>query len=267
MTTQTAAGKRQREQNAPPASIAVRALPALGMTALLVIGGMWSGTIRHDPSPAFLARWGYDLDALRAGRIDTLFTMTLFPTAHSDWLPMLLQSIILVALMGWFAGPWWAVAGFWVPNIFGTAVVSLCIIWPLDAAGYGFAHGWAIEPDSGASVGIYGALGFLLALLPRRLRRLPVMAMAAWLILGIVRERHVWNTEHLGGYLLGVSLAMMRSRWRRVRTGGRRGANERRTFSRVTARPTTAPCYRPMQLRAGDHRGRKRRSTPTVRGR
>jgi hypothetical protein len=151
---------------------------------------------------------------LWSGRLFTLFTMTIFPTAHSDWLPMLLQVVALVALIGWFAGPWWAVAGFWIPNIFGTALVSLFVIWPLDAAGYRFAHGWATEPDSGASVGIYGALGFGLALLPRRLRWLAVAAMAAWLILSIHRERHVWNTEHLGGYLLGVALGMASTRGR-----------------------------------------------------
>lgn len=195
---------------APFMTAAVRLLPALGMAVALVAGGVWSGTIRHDPSLAFLARWGYDLDALRAGRIQTLVTMALFPTAHDDWLPMLLQTILLLALIGGFAGAWWAIAGFWAPNIVGTALVSLSVVWPLDAAGIGFAHGWATEPDSGSSVGIYGALGFLLALLPRRLRWFAVAAMAAWLVLDIARERHVWNVEHLGGYLLGVSLGMMR---------------------------------------------------------
>lgn len=189
-----------------PEQLGTRLLPALGMAVLLIGGGIGSGTIRHDPSPAFLARWGYDLDALRAGRLHTLFTMTLFPTAHSDWLPMLLQTVVLVALIGWFAGAWWAVIAFWGPTIVGTALVSLCIIWPLDAAGVGFAHRWATEPDSGASVGIYGARGFLLALLPRRVRWLAVAAMTAWLVLDIAREHHVWNSEHLGGYLLGVLL-------------------------------------------------------------
>jgi hypothetical protein len=176
------------------------------MAAALIAGGVWSGTIRHDPSPAFLARWGYDLAMLRAGRLDTLVTMTLFPTAHADWLPMLVQTVLLVALVGWCAGSRWAVAAFWLPNIVGTALISLCVVWPLDARGYRFAHRWATEPDSGASVGIYGALGFLLALLPRPLRWVAVAGMAAWLVLDIVRERHVWNIEHLGGYALGVSL-------------------------------------------------------------
>jgi hypothetical protein len=176
------------------------------MAAALIAGGVWSGTIRRDPTPDFLARWGYDLDALRAGRVHTLVTMTLFPTARSDWLPMLVQVTALVALLGWVAGPWWALAGFWVPNIVGTALVSLGIIWPLDARGVGFAHAWATEPDSGASVGIYGALGCLLALLPRRIRWFAVAAMGAWLALSIPRERHVWNVEHLSGYLVGVAL-------------------------------------------------------------
>lgn len=185
-----------------------RLLPAFGMAIALIAGGVWSGAIRHDPSPAFLARWGYDLDALRIGRLDTLVTMALFPTASGDWLPMMLQTVTLVALIGWYAGAWWAVTAFWIPNVIGTALVSLCVIWPLDVAGYQFAHGWATEPDSGASVGIYGAFGFLLALMPRRVRRVMVAGMAGWLILGIVRERHVWNVEHLGGYVLGVTLAI-----------------------------------------------------------
>jgi len=191
-----------------PGPIMPRLVPAAGLAALFLAGGVWSGTIRHDPSPAFLARWGYDLDMLRSGRWYTLLTMTFFPTAHSDWLPMLLQTVLLVALAGWCAGPWWAVAAFWAPNIVGTALVSLCVVWPLDIAGLAFAHGWATEPDSGASVGIYGALGFLLAHLPRRLRWIAVGGMTAWLILDIARERHVWNIEHLGGYLLGVMLAV-----------------------------------------------------------
>jgi hypothetical protein len=176
------------------------------MAAVLVAGGIWSGTIRHDPSPAFLARWGYDLDILRAGRVHTLITLVLFPTARSDWLPMLLQVTLLVALLGWIAGPWWALAGFWLPNVLGIALVSLCIIWPLEAHGTGFAHTWATEPDSGASVGIYGTLGCLLALLARRLRWFVIIPVGAWLSLSIVRERHVWNVEHLAGYLLGVLL-------------------------------------------------------------
>lgn len=189
-----------------PGRILPRLIPAVGMAMALVAGGLWSGTIRHDPSPAFLARWGYDLDMLRAGRLHTLATMALFPTAHGDWLPMLAQTASLVALAGWCAGPWRAVAAFWLPNIAGTALVSLCVVWPLDARGYRFAHGWATEPDSGASVGIYGALGFLLARLPRPLRWVAVGGMAAWLVLDSVRERHVWNIEHLGGYALGVPL-------------------------------------------------------------
>ncbi|MGI8856956.1 MAG: hypothetical protein ACR2JW_14510 [Thermomicrobiales bacterium] len=187
---------------------AARLLPALGMALVLLLGGVWSGTIRHDPSPAFLARWGYDLDALRGGRIHTLVTMTLFPTAHDDWLPMLLQTVALVALAGWFAGAWRAVAAFWAPNIAGTALVSLCVVWPLDAAGYRFSHNWATEPDSGASVGIYGALGFVLALLPRRLCWVVIAGVAAWLVLAIIRERHVWNIEHLGGAMLGLILGI-----------------------------------------------------------
>lgn len=213
--------QRMRAKRAMPSvTSAVRLLPALGMAAALVAGGIWSGAIWHDPSPAFLARWGYDVGALRAGRLSTLVTMTLFPTAHSDWLPALLQTVVLVACIGWFAGPWWAIAGFWLPNLVGTALVSLGIIWPLDAAGYRFARGWATEPDSGASVGIYGALGFLLALLPRPLRWLAVAAMAAWLLLDIVCERHVWNVEHLGGYLLGVSLGTISMRGRRTPDDG-----------------------------------------------
>lgn len=223
-------GKRRAERIALSASIVARALPALGIALLLIIGGVWSGTIRHDPSPAFLARWGYDLDALRTGHVHTLFTMTIFPTAHSDWLPMLVQVVALVALIGWFAGVWWAVAGFWVPNVVGTALVSLCVVWPLDAAGYGFAHDWATEPDSGASVGIYGALGFLLALLPRRLRWLAVAGIAAWLVLAIARERHVWNTEHLGGYLLGVTLGMGSIRGRHPTSEARANRRHKRGF-------------------------------------
>ncbi len=115
------------------------------------------------------------------------------------------------ALAGWCAGAWQAVAAFCLPNLVGTALLSLGIIWPLDAAGFAFAHRWATEPDSGASVGIYGTLGFLLALLPRPLRWVALAGMAAWLVLAIVHERHVWNIEHLGGYALGVSL----TRWRR----------------------------------------------------
>ncbi len=202
----------QTRRAAPPTTPVVRwilrCLPALAMAAVLVIGGVWSGTVRHDPLPAFLARWGYDLSALRAGRLFTLVTMALFPTSHSDWLPMLLQTTALVALAGWFAGRWWAVAAFWGPNVVGTVLVSLCVVWPLDRAGFRFAHGWATEPDSGASVGIYGTLGFLLALLPRRVRWFALAAMAAWLILDIVRERHVWNLEHLAGYLLGALLGV-----------------------------------------------------------
>jgi hypothetical protein len=200
----TTAQPTTREWMATAARCAIRLIPAVVMAALLVLGGIWSGAIRHDPSPAFLARWGYDLDALRAGRIHTLLTMAIFPTARSDWLPMLAQTTALIALVGWFAGVWWAIVAFWLPNIVGTALVSLCVIWPLDALGIRFAHEWAAEPDSGASVGIYGALGFLLALLPRRFRWFVVTAMAAWLIADIARERHVWNIEHLGGYLLGV---------------------------------------------------------------
>lgn len=172
---------------------------------------LWSGTTRHDPVPTFLAHWGYDLDMLRAGRWYTLVTMTLFPTAHSDWLPMLTQTVLLVALAGWCAGPWWGVAAFWLPNLVGTALVSLGVIWPMDVAGVAFAHRWAMEPDSGASVGIYGALGFLLALLPRPLRWVAIGGVAAWILVAVVRERHVWNIEHCGGYVLGVSLV----RWRR----------------------------------------------------
>lgn len=205
---------------------AVWALPALGMAVALVAGGFWSGTIHRDPSPAFLARWGYDLDALRAGRVRTLVTMTLFPTVHSDWLPMLLQTVLLVALVGRVAGAWWAVAGFWAPNLVGTALVSLCLIWPLEAAGRPFARRWATEPDSGASVGIYGALGFLLARLPRPWRRWALIAMAAWLVRDVARERHVWNVEHLGGYAIGLSLGLVSLRGRATRAvdeAGRRG--------------------------------------------
>jgi hypothetical protein len=189
------------------------------MAAVLTAGGVWSGTIRHDPAPAFLARWGYDLDALRAGRFHTLVTMTFFPTAHSDWFSMLLQVTALVALLGWIVGPWWALAGFWLPNIVGTALVSLGIIWPLDARGVGFAHTWATEPDSGASVGIYGALGCLLALLPRRFRWPAVAAVGAWLAISIARERHVWNVEHLLGYLVGVLLGLFIAASRRQAAG------------------------------------------------
>lgn len=179
------------------------------MAIALTVGGIWSGTIRHDPSSAFLANWGYDLNALCAGRLHTLVTMTLFPTAHSDWLSMLVQVTALVAILGWIAGPWWALAGFWLPNIVGTALVSLCIIWPLDARSVGFAHAWATEPDSGASVGIYGALGCLLALLPHRIRWFAVAVVGAWLTLSIAREHHVWNVEHLSGYLVGVLLGRL----------------------------------------------------------
>lgn len=191
-----------------PRSLMLRCVPALGMAALLVGGGVWSGTIRRDPSPAFLARWGYDLDTVRAGRVHTLFTMTLFPTAHGDWLPMLLQVTALTAVVGILAGPWRALAAFWMPNIVGTALVSLCVIWPLDALGVRFAHGWATEPDSGASVGIYGALGCALAFLPRRVRWFALTALALWLVLAIARERQVWNAEHLAGFIVGVNIGL-----------------------------------------------------------
>ncbi|MHB8647265.1 MAG: hypothetical protein ACYDAR_15870 [Thermomicrobiales bacterium] len=199
-------GRADRISASTPGRAGLRFVPAAGMAATLLAGGAWSGTIQRDPSPAFLDRWGYDFAMLRAGRLYTLVTMTLFPTAHSDWLPMLLQTVLLVALAGWCAGAWRAVAAFWAPNIIGTALVSLCVVWPLDAAGFAFAHRWATEPDAGASVGIYGALGFLLALLPRPPRWVAVGGMAVWLIADIARERHVWNVEHFSGYLLGMLL-------------------------------------------------------------
>lgn len=200
----------------------IRRLPAaaLGVALALLVVGLAMLPLTPKEHAGWVARIGFDLDALRALRVWTMPLATLLqadPGLGAHFFFLLGASTLTVAVVEVRAGWRLALAAFFVGDWIAS-LVSLAVLGVLTAFGSGRASALLHTPDTGSSAAATGALAVAALLYRGRARFLLVGALAAWLLYGLFRFRPEITLVHVGGAVGGAAVFVA---WRRLSRASR----------------------------------------------
>lgn len=195
----------------------IRRLPAaaLGVALALLVVGLAMLPLTREQHADWVARLGFDLDALRTVRVWTMPFATLLqadPGLGAHFFFLLGASTLTVAVVEVRAGWRLALAAFFVSDWIAS-FVSLAALGVLAAFGSGRASELLHTPDTGSSAAATGALAVAALLYRGRARIRYAGALAAWLLYGLFLFRAEITLVHVGGAVGGLLLFVA---WQRL---------------------------------------------------
>lgn len=181
-----------------------------GLLATMLVANATGGSLtRSITDEALLGRVGYGLDALRAGRIDTLITN--IPFALYPWMLAMIAFLVLIGV-----APFELIAGwrrtaivFFAAQVGGYLLASLLVAWPLAALGSSWGQSLATARDVGPSAGAFGCLAALAWYLPRPWRWRGIVALSLYLLGFLLLTHRIWDVEHLIAGLIGLGVGWL----------------------------------------------------------
>lgn len=192
----------------------VRRIPfTLVMVTAIITTTAVTRTMMRPITPDQLDDWGFGLAALREGRLQQILFAPL--QVYRPYMVVTISTSLLVFLGAceYVLGTRRALIAFWVGHIAGYLGTFL-LLWPLEAAGVGWAERMTREADVGASAAGFAVAGVVLPFLPTFPRRLGFMGLAAYLLGLLMLDRQVWDIEHVIAFLVGVGMGMVLARLR-----------------------------------------------------
>jgi hypothetical protein len=198
----------------------------LGLTTVIVIIGILTGTVYRADHRSILDSVGFDLEALKSGRLWTMPAATLIQAQPGiKW--HLALFVLVLGPLEYLAGSLRTLVTFFLTDWVSAPLTTLTL-WALTVMGSGTAERLAHTPDMGSSAAASGTAGALAMMLPG-----PMMAVALgglFLVLGaaFTFEGLGVATAHLIATGIGVVLGFQWRR-RRVRFPGF-GASRRAHF-------------------------------------
>ena len=197
-----------------PAAMVQRVPFTIAMAAGILAVTAVTDTMTRPATATQLARWGFNLGDLRSGRLWQLLVLTPFQAYQPHMiLPILGSLLFFVGAAEYVLGTRRTLVAFWTTHVIGY-VGAYLLLWPLSAAGWGWAVSAAHDTDVGSSAASFGALAALIAFLPPAGRRAAFAAAATYLLSFLVLDRRVWDVEHLIAFAsgLGIGAVMVRRR-------------------------------------------------------
>jgi phosphatidylglycerol lysyltransferase len=180
---------------------------ALSITTVVVIIGILTGTVFRSDHHAIVDAVGFDLHALKTGRMWSIPAATLIPGEPGITWYLALLVLVSVGLLEYLAGSVRALVTFFVTDWVGTPLTTLAL-WGLAKAGSDSADRLVRTADTGPSGAAYGAAAAALALLPRPWREVSSSGLFLYLAVGFSFQRLDVAMAHLISALLGTAIGL-----------------------------------------------------------
>ena len=195
----------------------IRGLPvvALSIGALLLAVGLAMQALTPAEHARWVARLGFDLDALYRFRLWTMPFATVVqsdPGLGLDFWALLCSCVAAVALVERSAGWKFALAAFFMTDWLAS-FLRLAALATLAGLGSSDARRFLDVADTGSSAALAGVLTVAALLHHGRTRALLLALLALWLGYGVSRFRLDIGIVHAAGALAGVLLTLL---WRRA---------------------------------------------------
>jgi hypothetical protein len=186
----------------------------LALTAAVTVIGVLTGTVFRADHEWILNHVGFDLDALKAGRVWTMpAAMLIQASAGVKWhQPLVL--LLFVGLLEYQAGSLRALIAFFLSDWISSPLTILAL-WGLGALDWSTAGELAETPDMGSSAASFGAVAAGAVMLPRPYRETALAVLIVYLVVEYAFEPLDVAMAHSIAAALGGGLGLL---WRRHRT-------------------------------------------------
>ena len=155
---------------------------------LLGIGtvGVLSKSAVGVVAPSVLSHWGFALHDIWQGTWYVLVTEVWFTHSPFMFWGILGFVVFSIGVYEWRAGTRRSLLLYWLTDIGGTLILTLCFVLPLYLAGTELGLTLAFSDDVGMSGGGFGSVGGWVHLLALPLRRWAVIGVLVYLVLHLI---------------------------------------------------------------------------------
>ena len=170
--------------------LVVRGLRRVPFTLVMLLGigtvGVLSGSAANEVSPEVLSRCGFALRDLWQGTWYSLVTEVWFTHSAFMYWGILGFVVLSIGAYEWRAGTRRSLLLYWLTDIGGTLIVTLCFVLPLYLAKTDLGLTLAFSDDVGMSGGGFGSIGGSVHLLSLPLRRWAFAGVLIYLVMHLV---------------------------------------------------------------------------------
>lgn len=187
----------------------IRTFPvSLSLLVTISIAGIAMGAIGHERFESVKEALGFDLQALKHGR---LYVLPLGPLVQDR--PGFPWKIVLLVLpftptLEYLARSWRTAFTFFATDFISTVSATL-LLWGLAGLGSPGAEQYIREPDLGSSSAAFGCAAAAAAMLPGRSRLAAAGLLAAYLVPSLYLVQHVYAVEHVISAVIGFGLGLL----------------------------------------------------------
>ena len=197
--------------------VSSRLLRRTPLTVILFLGvfttGVITGTVAKGAWPWLMERFGWDLNALREGRLYAPWVGLLFASRPGEHPTMLSMLLLGAGILEYCRGSGVAAAGFFILGPLAS-ILTVLLLWPLEIFGVSWVKAFLFTPDMGSSGASLVCWGLLLGGERGRWRGFVLAGTAISLVLLLVFLPERYAADHLVSFLtgLGVGLALKAAR-------------------------------------------------------
>ncbi len=180
------------------------------LVMLLGIGtvGVLSKSATGEVAPSILRRWGFALHDIWQGAGYSLVTEVLFTHGPFMFWGILGFVVVSIGVYEWRAGTTRSLLLYWLTDIGGTLIVTVCFVLPLYLAGTELGLKLAFSDDVGMSGGGFGSVGGWVALLVLPRRRWVFIGVFVYLVAHLIIVTDLFSDVlHIVTFTLGFWLA------------------------------------------------------------
>lgn len=181
----------------------------------ILIAGALTATLARGSWPAIMDRFGWDLNALRHGRLYALWAGLLFASTPGEHVSLLGILLLGLGTMEYRRGTRTAAAAFF---LLGPLASILCILllWPLDVLGVSWVRDFLFTPDMGSSSSSLLCWGVFLAGERGRLRDAFFAGTLLTLVVLMALGSQAFLVDHLVAFIFGAGAAWVATVRRRA---------------------------------------------------
>jgi phosphatidylglycerol lysyltransferase len=192
-----------------PANLAKRIPFTLTFITAVLISGLITQTIAREAFPDIMQRFGWDLNALKEGRLYTLWVGLLFSSQVGHFYSLLGIGVVGVGALEFMRGSKWAATGFLVIGPMSSIITTLSL-WAAMNLGVNGLGEYLTTPDMGASVSSFVCWGLFITTLKGRWRWILLIGTALALGLFQIFYHAIWNIDHSVAYVIGLVIGFLK---------------------------------------------------------
>lgn len=184
----------------------------LVLFGVVLLAGIVTGTIASEWFPRLMQLSGWDLRAFREGRLYTVWTGLLFSSQPGPRPTMLAILLLGVGALEYRAGSKATAVAFLLLGPL-SSLLTILLLWPMDALGAAWVRPYLYIPDMGSSSASLLCWGAALTTLDRKPQVFLLITTTLVLVLLLVFVPKAYGADHLVAFPIGLATGHWLTRW------------------------------------------------------